>query len=100
MLSTQFNVKSLERISERQGAAYRIVNLKLFNRVFVVETRGLHLKDSDDTKYKKSLFALCNERSKEMTVTELGVKMRADKVSFAIVDESEWQNQFNALFSS
>lgn len=71
-----------------------------FNRVFVVETKGLHIKDSDDTKYKKTLFALCNERSKETTVTELGMKMHADKVSFAVVDESEWENQFNALFSS
>jgi len=71
-----------------------------FNRVFVVETKGLHLKDSDDTKYKKSLFALCNERSKETTVAELGLKMQADKVSFAIVDETEWESQFNALFSS
>jgi hypothetical protein len=58
------------------------------------------MKNSDETKYKKGLFALCNERSKETTVTELGLKMHADKVSFAVVDESEWQNQFNALFSS
>jgi type III restriction enzyme len=71
-----------------------------FDRVFVVETKGLHIKDSDNTKYKKTLFALCNERSKEMTVTELGIKMHADNVSFAIVDESEWENQFNVLFSS
>jgi len=71
-----------------------------FNQVFVVETKGLHIKDSDDTKYKKILFALCNDRSKETTVTELGLKMHADKVSFAVVDESEWENQFNALFSS
>lgn len=71
-----------------------------FNRVFVVETKGLHIKDSDDTKYKKRLFELCNERSKETTVTELGLKMHAEKVSFAIVDESEWESQFNALFSS
>jgi type III restriction enzyme len=71
-----------------------------FNRVFVVETKGLHIKDNDDTKYKKTLFALCNERSKETTVTELGMKMHADKVSFAVVDESEWENQFNTLFSS
>jgi len=71
-----------------------------FNRVFVVETKGLHIKDSDNTNYKKRLFALCNERSKETTVAELGMKMHADKVSFAVVDESEWQTQFNALFSS
>ena len=53
-----------------------------------------------DTKYKKTLFGLCNGRSKETTVTELGMKMHAEKVSFAVVDESEWESQFNALFSS
>ncbi len=70
-----------------------------FNRVFVVETKGLQFKNNDDTNYKKSLFALCNERSKETTVTELGLKMNADKVSFVVVDESEWRDRFNSLFT-
>jgi type III restriction enzyme len=69
-----------------------------FNRVFVVETKGLHIKDSDDTNYKKSLFNLCNERAKETTLTELGIKLPVHKIAFLVVDESEWQNQFNALF--
>jgi len=71
-----------------------------FNKVFVVETKGLHLKDSDDTKYKKALFDLCNDRAKETTLTELGIKLPAKDISFLVVDESEWQNRFNALFAS
>jgi type III restriction enzyme len=69
-----------------------------FNRVFVVETKGLHLKDSDDANYKKSLFNLCSQRAKETTLTELGMKLPAQKMAFLVVDESEWQNQFNAMF--
>lgn len=69
-----------------------------FNSVFVVETKGLHLKDNDDTNYKKALFALCNERSTETTFTELGLKINAEKVSFVVVDESEWRDRFNSLF--
>jgi type III restriction enzyme len=71
-----------------------------FNQVFVVETKGMHLKEYEDTKYKRELFALCNERSKETTVTELGLKMHAEKVSFVIVDELEWQDRFNSLFTN
>jgi len=70
-----------------------------FNRVFVVETNGIHLKNSEDTEYKKKLFNVCNERAKETTLTELGLKLSAKQISFLVVDESEWQNRFNALFA-
>jgi type III restriction enzyme len=71
-----------------------------FNRVFVVETKGLHLKDADRTEYTKKLFTFCNEHAREMTLTELGLKLPAKKISFLVVDETEWQNRLNALFTS
>jgi len=71
-----------------------------FNRVFVVETKGLHLKDADRTEYTRKLFNLCNERAREMTLTELGLKLPAKKISFLVIAEDEWQNRFNALFAS
>ncbi len=70
-----------------------------FNRVFVVETKGLHLKDSDDTQYKKALFALCNERARETTLTELGLKLPTKQISFHVIAEDEWQSCLNALFT-
>ena len=70
-----------------------------FNRVFVVETKGLHLKDNDKTTYLKKLFNLCNDRAREMTLTDLGIKLQAKDISFLVVDESEWQDRFNALFA-
>jgi len=71
-----------------------------FNRVFVVETKGLHLKDADRTQYTTKLFNLCNERAREMTLTELGLKLPAKQISFLVIAEDEWQNRFNALFVS
>ncbi len=71
-----------------------------FNRVFVVETKGIHLKNSEDTEYKKRLFNVCNERAKETTLTELGLKLPAKQISFHVIAEDEWQNCFNALFAS
>jgi type III restriction enzyme len=71
-----------------------------FNRVFVVETKGLHLKDADRTDYTRKLFTVCNETAREMTLTELGLKLPSKQISFLVIDEAEWQNRFNALFSS
>jgi len=70
-----------------------------FDRVFVVETKGLHLKDSEDTKYKKSVFDLCNDLARETTTNQLGMELESQKVSFHVVDEDEWQQRFNELFS-
>jgi len=71
-----------------------------FDRVFVVETKGLHLKDSDRTEYTKKLFNLCNKRAREMTLTELGMKFRSKEISFHVIAEDEWQNRFNELFGA
>jgi len=68
-----------------------------FNRVFVVETKGLHLKDADRTEYTKRLFNLCNERARETTLTELGLKLHAEHISFHVIPEDEWQSRLNAL---
>ncbi len=42
-----------------------------FNRVFVVETKGIHLKGSEDTEYKKTLFDTCNKLAKETTLISI-----------------------------
>jgi len=70
-----------------------------FNRVFVVETKGIHLKGFEDTEYKKALFDTCNELAKEMTLTQLGMKIRAKEVSFAVIHGDEWERHFNQLFA-
>jgi type III restriction enzyme len=69
-----------------------------FNRVFVIETKGMHLGGSEDTEYKKVLFDTCNELAKEMTLSKLGLKLHAKEVCFAVVPEIEWERRFNELF--
>ena len=36
-----------------------------FHRVFVVETEGVHLKDSEDTEYKRSVFDICGQHARK-----------------------------------
>ena len=36
-----------------------------FHQVFVMEMKGVHLKDSADTNYKRSVFDLCSEHAKK-----------------------------------
>jgi len=69
-----------------------------FNRVFVVETKGLHLKGSEDTEYKRALFDMCNDLATESTLTELGLELAGKDVNFSVIHEDEWERRFNALF--
>jgi type III restriction enzyme len=69
-----------------------------FNRVFVMETKGMHLGGSEDTEYKKALFDTCNKLAKETTLGQLGLKLRAKEVSFAVIHGDEWERRFNELF--
>ena len=71
-----------------------------FNHVFVVETKGLHLKGSEDTKYKTALFTMCNDLAREMTLTELSIKLPTKEISFFVIAEDEWQQRFNELLAS
>ena len=34
-----------------------------FHRVYVLETKGMHLKHAADTEYKRSVFDLCSEHA-------------------------------------
>lgn len=70
-----------------------------FNRIFVVETKGIHLKGNEDTEYKKALLNTCNDLARETTMSELGMDLQGKDVSFAIVDGLEWERRFNELFA-
>ncbi len=70
-----------------------------FNRVFVVETKGLHLKDYEDTRYKKALFDMCNDLATEISLSQLGRSLKDRQISFMVVDEDQWEQRFNQLFA-
>lgn len=71
---------------------------KNFEKVFVVETKGIHLKN-DDTEYKESVLDLCNEKSKSMSWSELGLKFKDKSIDFQVVFGDEWQVKFNEMFA-
>ncbi len=68
-----------------------------FDKVFVVETKGLHLKDNDDTKYKTKLFEYCNKLAKERSLTDIGLSLKERTVSFEIISDDEWQVKVREL---
>ena len=68
-----------------------------FRRVFVVETKGFHLKESEDTEYKRSVFDICGEHARKTDWAEFVPAMRSKVVRFEVVDEDEWQARLNGM---
>lgn len=68
-----------------------------FHRVFVVETKGVHLKDSDDTVYKRSVFDLCSRHARKTDWADFVPAMRDKVVRFEVVDEDQWESRLNTL---
>jgi type III restriction enzyme len=73
------------------------VNEKDYGNVYVLETKGLHLKN-EDTAYKQNVFDLCNELGTKKAWKELGLDFKDKKVNFQVIFEDEWQNKINKLF--
>jgi type III restriction enzyme len=70
-----------------------------FSKVFIVETKGLHL-DNPDTAYKKDVFDLCNELGKEIKWDELKEEFKERKIVFQVINEIEWQRKINEMFAT
>ena len=68
-----------------------------FHKVFVVETKGVHLKDSGDAQYKRSVFDLCSERARRADWAEFVPAMRNKVVRFEVVNEDEWQARLHEM---
>lgn len=71
-----------------------------FDRVFVVETKGLHLRKLADTDYKRSVFGICNEHARKAQWSEFVPSMSSTLMSFEVVDQEEWQRRVNELLSA
>lgn len=70
-----------------------------YSKVYVLETKGLHLKGNADTEYKGSIFELCNELGRQVDWQSLGEEFPKRQVEFQIVYEDEWQIKVNELFT-
>ena len=70
-----------------------------YHRVFVVETKGMHLGRSEDAEYKRSVFDLCSRHARKADWAEFVPAMRNRVMRFEVVDEEEWKLRLNALLA-
>ena len=68
-----------------------------YDTVYVLETKGVHLKANEDTRYKQNVFTLCNELGAKKAWTELFDEFPNHDFEFQVVFEDEWQNKINEL---
>ncbi len=68
-----------------------------YGNVYVLETKGLHLKN-EDTKYKQDVFALCNELGIKKAWKELDLDFPDKKMQFQVIFEDEWKSKINKIF--
>jgi type III restriction enzyme len=69
--------------------------VKEYEAVYVVETKGEHLLGSNDTDYKKKLFAICNEKAVPGSWNELGLKDKS--LRFEVLPSAEWEQRLRLL---
>ena len=65
--------------------------------VYVVESKGLHLKN-EDTQYKQTIFEICNELGQKMQWKELRQEFFGSRIEFKLIFEDEWKRKINEIF--
>ncbi|MBI5676723.1 MAG: DEAD/DEAH box helicase family protein [Nitrospirae bacterium] len=70
---------------------------KDYSKVFVVETKGTHLKN-EDTTYKKSVFKFCNDLGTKKEWKDLN-KEFSRGIEFQVIYEEEWKSRLNTMFN-
>lgn len=68
-----------------------------YSKVFVVETKGFHLKN-EDTDYKKNVFEFCNKLGIQKSWSELNTEFDQKKIEFQVIFEDEWKAKINKIF--
>lgn len=71
-----------------------------YELVYVVETKGLHIKDNAKTGYIRKVFDLCTELAKSRNWTDLGLQMKDKILRFEVLAEDEWQAKLNEMLLS
>jgi type III restriction enzyme len=68
-----------------------------YERVYVVETKGLHLKDNAKTDYIRRVFDICTKQAKSKKWNQLGPAMKDKILRFDVLSEDEWEAKLNAI---
>lgn len=74
---------------------------KLYDKLFVFETKGAHLSGNPDTEYKRELLDLCTQQSAESNWAEFAKGLTTDDCEFifSMVDEKSWQSTLGQLIN-
>ncbi|MFH0880693.1 MAG: DEAD/DEAH box helicase family protein [Lentisphaerota bacterium] len=70
-----------------------------YERVYVVETKGLHLKDNAKTNYIRKVFDICTRQAKSRNWSELGLEMKDKVLRFEVLAEDEWEAKLNEVLT-
>ena len=73
-------------------------NLDNYKTIYVVETKGLHLKN-EDTAYKTSIFEFCNQLGTQKDWRQLNLEFKNKRIEFKVIYEDEWRNRINQILS-
>jgi len=68
-----------------------------YSKIYVVETKGLHLKN-EDTDYKKDVFDFCNKLGQQKDWRELNLEFAGERIEFQVIFENEWKARINKIF--
>ncbi|MBE0433782.1 DEAD/DEAH box helicase family protein [candidate division WOR-3 bacterium] len=68
-----------------------------YDKVYIVETKGLHLKN-EDTDYKKNIFTFCNKLGRQKDWRELNLEFAKKRIEFQVIFEDEWKKKINEIF--
>jgi len=71
---------------------------KDYQKVFVLETKGKHLRN-ENTTYKESVFSVCNQHARRKTWNELVPAMQGKEITYEVVFQDEWKKRLNELLS-
>src|SRR4030042_1023340 len=68
-----------------------------YERVYVVETKGLHLKDNAKTEYIRKVFDICTKQAESRDWGALGLQMKDKVLRFEVLAEDEWEAKLNEI---
>jgi type III restriction enzyme len=71
-----------------------------YERVYVVETKGLHIKDNDKTDYIRRVFDICTKQAEARNWGELGSQMKDKVLRFEVLAEDEWEAKLNEILQA
>jgi len=68
-------------------------------KIYIVETKGIQLAGNPDTKYKESVFELCNELVKKSKTDELPLELKEKSIDYEVIYGTEWERRLSELFA-